>query len=122
MSTIEQALEQFPFNKGAMLGASKSAYAYSHPNDKIVFNANLCTKRNGKIWWGDLNITKSEQHLAKLANDIGEDLYVLYEMDARFEFENNPQFHKAVRVFNTDNPTVDSLASRVYALFHTNKD
>ena len=99
MNKIEAALANFPPRVGAMIGASKSAYASSHKNDLVVFNANLCTKEFGKVWYGDLNVTKSKEHLHRLADDAGVDIYVLSEMDARFEFEENPLLHKAIIVF-----------------------
>lgn len=58
----------------------------------IVFNANILTKENGKIWHGDLDITKDEEKLNSIAKLIGKKLYVLYEMDYRFDTENqNPK-------------------------------
>lgn len=99
MLAIEEALKKFPLIRGAMLGPSKSGYASSHKNDLVIFNANICTKQHGKIWYGDLNVTKSQDHLYTLTDDVGEDLYVLYEMDARFQFEDDPQFHKAAVIF-----------------------
>ena len=99
MHAIETALKCFPLYNGAMLGASKSAYADLHKNDLVIFNANICTKEFGKVWWGDLNVTKSQKHLHKLADDAGVDIYVLNEMDARFQFEAAPQLHKAMVVF-----------------------
>ena len=99
MTKLEEALKNFPLHMGAMLGPSKSGYAYSHKSDLVIFNANVCTKEFGKIWHGDLNVTESQEHLHKLADDAGVDIYVLNEMDARFQFEENPQLHKAVVVF-----------------------
>ena len=99
MNAIETALKNFPLYNGAMLGPSKSAYAYSHKSDLVIFNANICTREFGKIWYGDLNVTQSQSHLHTLADDAGVDIYVLNEMDARFQNEENPLLNRAVIVF-----------------------
>jgi len=80
---------------GRMISASKSAYDRAHPKNVVVFNANVCTRSHGKIWFGDLDVTKDEQTLQKLAAALGEDVFVLREHDARFETEANPQFERA---------------------------
>ena len=89
---------------GRLLGSSKSGYRDSHPEDLIVFNSNVITKTSGKIWYGDLNINLDRSKLDKISAEIGEPLYILYEMDARFEHENDPiedLIKKAV--FKTEN-------------------
>ena len=63
-----------------------------------VFNANVCTAA-GKIWYGDLDVTRDEHMLRALAELLGEKVYVLREMDARFEDEANPKLDKAVASF-----------------------
>jgi hypothetical protein len=73
---------------GRLLGFSKSAYRDSHPDDVIIFNANILTKSNGKVWYGDINVTHDFDNLKNVADTLGEDLYILYESDCRFENEN----------------------------------
>jgi hypothetical protein len=82
---------------GALLGWSKSDYWKEHQGDIIVFNGNVCTKTD-KLWWGDLNVTLSRDKLQKLANELGEEVYVLSEQNARFEYEANPRLDRAVLV------------------------
>jgi len=82
---------------GALLGWSKSDYRKEHQGDIIVFNGNVCTKTD-KLWWGDLNATLSRTQLQKLASELGEEVYVLSEQDARFECEANPRLERAVLV------------------------
>lgn len=72
---------------GRMIGFSKSYYRETHPDNKVVFNANIFTLEDGKIWYGDLDLTLDETELKKVAQEIGKKLYVLYEMDGRFENE-----------------------------------
>ena len=87
---IQDFYDVFGTNKlmlGRMIGGSKSGYWEKHPEDLIIFNANIITKRSGKIWFGDLNVTLDRESLQSVADTIQEDLYILSEMDARFENE-----------------------------------
>lgn len=83
---------------GAMLSGSKSAYERAHPDNLVVFNANLIVEGSGKIWYGDIDITESEDALQRVADQLGK-VYVLREGDARFKYEDNPRLENAVRVF-----------------------
>lgn len=84
---------------GRMISNSKSGYKEKNPNNLVVFNANVCTQ-NYKIWWGDLDLTKSASDLSNLSADLGEDIYILYESDGRFENENKPLISRyAVKFF-----------------------
>jgi hypothetical protein len=66
---------------GRMLSGSKRA-----PKGQVcVWNANIITKSQKKVWFGDLNITKDGTLLKEVAKTIGEPLYVLREMDCRFD-------------------------------------
>lgn len=86
----------FGFMMGRMIGGSKSGYMASHKGDNVIFNANIVTKSRGKVWFGDLNITEDNLGLREVANGLKESLYILREMDARFENENKDfEFYKA---------------------------
>lgn len=78
-----------------MISMSKSGYRNNHPDNIVVFNSNICTNTE-KIWYGDIDVTKSLQKLIDLALEINEDIYVLYEMDGRFDNEDKPLIHKYV--------------------------
>ena len=80
---------------GRLLDWSKSDYLHEHPDNVVVFNANIITS-HGKMWYGDIDVTKDEAKLKEYAEAIGEKIYVLREMDARFENENKPLLEKAV--------------------------
>jgi hypothetical protein len=73
-------------NFGRMLSGSKSGYMNANPDHEVYFNANVFT-REGKLWWGDLDITIDAEKLQNIAEAMGEKLYVLREMDGRFENE-----------------------------------
>ena len=63
---------------GAIISHSKSGYIERHPENLPIFNANICTK-DGKIWWGDLDVTLKQTFIADLAFILKEDLYVQTE-------------------------------------------
>jgi hypothetical protein len=79
---------------GRMISGTKTA-----PKGHVcVFNANLCTRSAGKIWFGDIDLTSDKPDLQRLADEKGEAIYVLREMDARFMNEASPKFENAVAV------------------------
>ena len=83
---------------GRLLSQSKSAYWGKHPTHTVVFNSNLCTKKLGKIWFGDIDVTLEKDKIDTLAKRLDAKVYVLYEMDARFENEKKPLLDRAVYV------------------------
>jgi hypothetical protein len=64
-----------------------SATKTSPKGCKCVWNANLISPIQGKVWHGDLNLTKDGEKLKIVAEKVGETLYVLRENDARFGTE-----------------------------------
>jgi hypothetical protein len=74
-------------NSGRMVGGSKTIYRDEHPDDLVIFNANLATKEDGKIWYGDINLSEDLEKLVALAKKLGRRIYVIREIDARFEKE-----------------------------------
>lgn len=72
---------------GRVISYSKSDYRDKNPISVCYFNANIVTAKEGKIWYGDLDITKDGETLKAIAEEIGEIIYVLRELDGRFEYE-----------------------------------
>lgn len=72
---------------GRLLSYSKSGYRRDNPESDVLFNANVYILGNGKVWWGDLDLTKEWDLLEKVAGTLGKSLYVLREMDGRFGAE-----------------------------------
>ena len=72
---------------GRMISGSKSGYWENHKENLIVFNANIIAESRGKVWHGDLDVTLDYENLEKASEELGEPLYILREMDARFEKE-----------------------------------
>jgi hypothetical protein len=71
-----------------MISHSKSTYRQRNPDNEVYFNANIFVLGEGKVWLGDLDITKDRETLQKIATEIGKDLYIVRELDGRFENEN----------------------------------
>lgn len=84
MSPDDIAVKHLGHN-GCMLSGSKSSYLHANPKNVVFFNANLYNAEGIKIWYGDLDITKSRAKLQELAKTLGETLYVTREMPFRFE-------------------------------------
>lgn len=83
---------------GRMVGASKTRYRERHPDHAVIFNANVCTGQ-GKVWFGDLDLTLDEPLLFELAKWLGDLVFVLWERDGRFENAQKPRLDRAVAVF-----------------------
>lgn len=86
---------------GGMICGSKSGYGQMYPKNVAIFNANVVTAK-GKVWYGDFDLTLSEEKLVELAKKSGETIYLLYESDARFENEDSPRLERAVYAVNSD--------------------
>jgi hypothetical protein len=95
-STPEKIAQFNLGDMGKMVGGSKSIYRYDNPSNLVVFNANVFTKEHGKIWYGDLDVTKEIQSIKDLAKDLGTSVFVLYESEGRFGAEDSPNLSKAV--------------------------
>ena len=84
-------------------GRTISAYKDAPKGCVCVWNANLISPSAGKVWYGDLNLTRDGKKLKNIAKIRGETLYVLREHDARFGTEDNTTEDMMKRAFwNTD--------------------
>ena len=72
----------------------------SKKDRETVYNANIVVGAT-KYWWGDFR-KHSSWKLRDLASLLGEEVYLLREMDARFETEGAPKLEKAVFAFDKD--------------------
>ena len=100
---VHQYFDAYSFHNGRMLGGSKTGYSGQHPDELIIFNANVLMPGYGKVWYGDLNLTEDYLVLKDIAKSLNSTLYVLWESDGRFGLETKPLnelFDKAV--WNTD--------------------
>ena len=107
---IQQHFESHGFNIARMIGGSKSFYRKEYPDDLIVFNANVLMSGYGKVWYGDLNLTKDYVILKSIAESLDTTLYVLWEMDGRFGEEKKPideLIKKSAWNTDEDKPTKD---------------
>ena len=69
---------------------SKSGYRTANPKSIFIPNANVFCQRHGKVWWGDLDLQSDKPALEKAARRLRCRLYVLMEMDGRFENAEQP--------------------------------
>ena len=72
---------------GRIIGWSKSGYMKKYPNNEVYFNANIFVFGEGKVWFGDLDLTLDKPMLEEISKEIGKKLYIVKEMDGRFENE-----------------------------------
>ena len=87
---------------GRLISGSKSLYRNHNLNNIIIFNANLCTEEE-KFWYGDIDINKDYKLLQLLAHRIGKTIYILNEIDGRFENENKPLINNFIARFDVCN-------------------
>lgn len=93
LNDVEKILGQC----GRMLSGSKSGYRNKYPNNVVGFNCNIVA--NGvKVWYGDVDVTKDIDKLKKIANVLKTDIYVINEMDGRFENEHSPKLDNPIAV------------------------
>ena len=84
---IREVFNNHSMHSGRMISYSKSGYRQKYPDNEVYFNANIFTLEEGKIWYGDLDLTLDESNLTQIANELNVDIYILSEMDGRFENE-----------------------------------
>ena len=113
---VQQYFDAYSFHDGRMIGVSKTGYRSMHPDDLIIFNANVLMPGYGKVWYGDLNLTEDYKTLKKIAESLNSTLYILWEMDGRFGLEMkqlNELFDKAVWNTDEDKPTNEWYRNKV---------
>ena len=99
MNKYEKEAESVLGHRGRMISGSKGHYVYKNPKHITVFNANLIIgvdKNSRKIWFGDVDLTTEHDKVAKLAQKLNQQVYVLRESDARFDNEKNPKLERYV--------------------------
>lgn len=86
---------------GRMIALSKSEYLANHNHrELVIFNAAICSKSEGRIWAGDLDLSTDVADLVTFASHRGEVLYVIRENDAIDP--KSPAFDKAVATISKD--------------------
>lgn len=80
-----------------MICGSKSGYWARYPDHIVVFNANIVIGKK-KVWYGDVDLTIDKEKIDAIARECKEKVFVLREMDGRFENEKKPIIKNAVYV------------------------
>lgn len=88
-------------NLNRLISGNKTLYRNRFPKNFVCFNANIFADGIGKVWWGDIDITQDHKKILQVASNLKIKLYILYEMDGRFENVNRDDF-KVVSIWNTD--------------------
>lgn len=86
---MNKLFEKHSLNLGRMISSSKTLYRMNNPKSEPIFNANVFSDE-GKIWYGDLEMTTDSSLLQKISDESNKTIYVLREFDGRFENENAP--------------------------------
>jgi len=93
MKNTKKILEKTIGHTSRMIAGSKSGYRKAYPNNVPIFNSNLVAIEDGKptkVWYGDLDLTIDHAKLLEASKELETVLYVINEMDGRFENEDNP--------------------------------
>jgi len=104
---ITQIIERVLGYSGRMISGSKSGYRKVYPENVPVFNANIVIEDGGKyvkVWHGDVDLTIDAEKLLKASEKTGKKLYVLYEMDARFDREDDPAIERHIASYEASQP------------------
>lgn len=64
---IEEILKEELGPSGRLISMSKGRYHFNNPNNIALFNGNLCTEEEGKIWYGDIDVTEELDKLLSLS-------------------------------------------------------
>lgn len=102
MNSTTKIIVDNGFMFGRMISWSKSGYMNKYPDRKPIFNANIFTLEEGKVWYGDVDLITDMDVLNNIAKASGRALYILREYDGRFENENigpDKIKEKAVAIF-----------------------
>ena len=121
---IQKHFDAHGFYDARMIGGSKSFYRQEYLDDLIVFNANVLMPNYGKVWYGDLNLTRDYIVLKSIADTLDTKLYVLWEMDARFGEETKPLnelLDKAVWNTTEDKPTKEWYKKKMKKKYNRRK-
>ena len=71
-----------------------------YQNHLLIHRANLCLESFGVIWSGDLDFTMEESFLKKLCKKHNLSIYILKELDGRFNPQNPPLEKSLIKINN----------------------
>lgn len=98
---MEEIILKHLGGQGALICGSKSLYRKFNPKNLAIFNSNVCVGLK-KVWWGDIDVTLSKDKLISLSKEIKDVIFVLYEMDGRFENDKEPLIENYIIKFLPD--------------------
>lgn len=101
---------------GRVVSTSKTKYRNNNPGNEVYFNANVFGGE-GKLWFGDIDLTIDSDALQSIADESRVELYVLREHDGRFDNEDRPMTEVrdiAVRTFTPAKLTLFDVVSKLF--------
>lgn len=115
MDNIEKTFTKKNLRFGRLISGSKSGYLSKHPQNNVMFNANIFTPEMGKIWYGDLDLTLDCKILQEICEEINSEMIIVYEMYGRFGAENRSYDEIMENAHALFTPGKDYYLSRVYS-------
>lgn len=81
---------------GKMLSASKTDYSKKHSKSTVFFNGNVYDSDGQKIWYGDIDLTRENKKIERLAKVLGESIYVTAEQPFRWSAQTRETLEEAI--------------------------
>lgn len=92
VSYVTLEIERILGQRGRLVDSSKTCYTQKHPNNIVLFNANIFFDITGKVWYGDIDLTLDLDKLREIARKFKTDVVILGEHDGRFELHNRSDY------------------------------
>lgn len=89
MKNFNEIFNKYDFYNGRLICSSKSLYHKKFPDHNVLFNANIFIKE-GKIFYGDIDLNIDNVVLQKICNELNEEFIVVRELYGRFGGEKKP--------------------------------
>lgn len=102
LAELKAKAERVLGHEARLVSLSKFGYRERRPTNLAVFNSRVVSRVGATwqpIWFGDLDLTLWEQRLAVLARVLDQDVFLLYESQARAWFDHPPRV-EAIAVFS----------------------
>jgi hypothetical protein len=81
---VTEIFKEEKLHTARMICSSKTTYRVSYPDNIAFFNCNILLEGWGKVWFGDLDVTRDKRKLIQVASKLRQPLYLFRESDARF--------------------------------------
>lgn len=69
--------------EGKIVTGNIDKYMKRNPDSVVIKNANVFIDMGGKIWWGDLDLTRDAKRIQRACNRIGMEILITEESVGR---------------------------------------